>query len=73
VTALDTPILTLPPRELSASPQWRIDDTVLVDGKRWIIRALNRRTGAVELSSANTVNVDIWWRTTLDKLPEKVR
>lgn len=56
MTSIDTPILTLPPRGLTKSPQWRIDDTVLVGDKRWIIRTLN-----------------IWWRTTLDKLPEKIR
>lgn len=69
---LSTPLMTLPPRAVrKSSPQWRAGETVIVGATRWIIRILNRRTGAVELSSANTVNADIWWKTTIDKLPEK--
>ena len=66
----DAPRATLPPK-LDADAQWQVGDTALANGKRWIIRALNRNTGQVALSSANTVNADIWWNTTLDKLPQK--
>ena len=68
---LSTPLLTLPPREVrKRTPRWQMGDTVLVGTKHWIIRVLTR-DGRVELASANAVNADIWWRTTIDKLPEK--
>ena len=73
MSAIETPIMVLPPRELTTSPEWQVGETVVDGRRRWIIRALNRKTGQVALASANTVNADIWWNTTIDKLPEKTR
>ena len=71
MTAIETPLMVLPPRTLATAPQWDVGDTVIASGKRWIIRALNRKTRAVYLVAANTVNHAIGWSTTLDHLPEK--
>lgn len=50
---------------------WQVGDILTIDRKRWIIRALNRKTRQVALISSNTLNYSIWWNTTLDNLPEK--
>lgn len=72
MTGIDSPIMTLPPRTLTAGrPEWHVGEAVTVDRVRWIIRAINHKTGKVVLASSNTVNADIWWNTTIDKLPEK--
>ncbi len=71
MTAIETPLMVLPPRDLKTAPQWEVEDTVVTSGKRWIIRALNRKTGAVYLVAANTANHALGWSTTLDKLPRK--
>lgn len=67
---LTTPLMTLPPRDLTKSAEWRIDDALMVGKVRWIIRRLDPRTGAVELEAANSTNAG-WWRTTIDLLPAK--
>ncbi|WP_156759535.1 hypothetical protein [Microbacterium karelineae] len=58
------------PRPRSAV--WRVGDTWTdpVSRTRWIIRTLNKATGAVELEAANTLHSS-WWATTLDRLPKK--
>lgn len=49
--------------------QWTVGDIVQCGSVRWCIRTI---TGdAVELEAMNAPQ-GIWWRTTLDKLPEKV-
>ena len=53
--------------------RWSVGDPLTAGGVRWIIRALNRTTGAVFLVSSNTTNHALAWTTTLDKLPEKDR
>lgn len=71
MTDITTPLRTLPPRDLRRAPRWAVGDALTADGKRWMIRALNAKTGAVYLVAANTTNHGIGWATTLDKLPEK--
>ena len=69
----DTPLLTLP-RQDAPKPRtarWELDDVVVVNGRRWMIRSLNRDTGRVYLTAANTTNHGMGWSTTLDRLPEK--
>jgi hypothetical protein len=64
---------TIPPRaQKKTTDAWRVGEIVTISGIRWIIRALNTHTGKVSLSSANTVNADIWWNTTTDKLPRRI-
>ncbi len=55
------------PRE--RTEQWTVGDLVQVGGTRWIIRTLT--DVHVELE-ATSVSPGIWWRTTLDCLPDKV-
>lgn len=71
MTAIETPLMVLPARDLQTSPQWEVGDTVIASGKRWIVRSLNRDTGRVYLVAANTTNHAIGWSTTLDMIPEK--
>jgi len=47
---------------------WTVGDVVQVGRVRWIIRILTDHK--VELEAAN-VPAGIWWRTTLDHLPDK--
>lgn len=48
--------------------QWQVNDIVHVGTTRWIIRILDGQN--VELEASNT-SPGIWWRTTLDHLPDK--
>lgn len=45
-----------------------VGDTLTVNGTRWVIRSLNRKTGAVFLVASNTTNHAMSWTTTLDKI-----
>lgn len=70
MTLTDVAPATIPSRPKTAP--WQVGDIVLTaTGGRWKIRALNRTTGQVVLSSTNRIAADIWWNTTLNNLPEK--
>jgi hypothetical protein len=60
---------TLPAKTLEKL--WHVGDVVVVGAVRYKIRALNRKTGKAVLSSCNHIQAEIWWDTTLDKLPRK--
>ncbi|MCC4906934.1 hypothetical protein [Microbacterium sp. cx-59] len=70
MTLTDVAPPTIPTRPKPAA--WEVDEIVTTpDGTRWKIRALNAGSGRVVLSSMNVPNADIWWNTTVDKLPRK--
>jgi hypothetical protein len=50
---------------------WKHDDLIILGSTRWIIRVIDHVTGHVELEASNAA-AGIWWRTTLDRLPQKV-
>lgn len=56
---------TAGPRKRSST--WQIGDVLTLGRERWAIRVLTDET--VELEALNTDN--IWWRTTLNRLPDK--
>ncbi len=62
----DLRVLGDAPRPLTA--EWTVGDLVQVGSARWIIRTL--RGENVELEASNAP-AGIWWRTTLDRIPEK--
>ncbi|GAA3009300.1 hypothetical protein [Microbacterium aurantiacum] len=70
MTVTDVAPPTIPTR--TNPDDWHVDEIVTTDdGTRWKIRALNPGSGRVVLSSMNVTNADIWWNTTVDKLPGK--
>lgn len=67
---IDTPRMTIPTRErASTRSTWAVGDALTIGKTRWIIRVITGRR--VELESANHVNHNIWWDTTVGKLPKK--
>lgn len=49
---------------------WQIGDLVIVGSTRWVIRIIQGEK--VELEATSITAGGIWWRTTLDRLPDKV-
>ena len=50
---------------------WHLDEIVVQDGVRWMIRSIDSRSGAVVLESSNTSNHRIRRSTYLAHLPQK--
>lgn len=46
--------------------------TDTVSKTRWIVKAFDSQTGAIELESSNAFNSSSTWSTTVDALPETV-
>ena len=59
---------------VSARPRLSPGDIVTdtVSKTRWIVRATDPSTGAIELESSNAFNSSSTWSTMVDALPESV-